>query len=77
MDLQQCVELILKTQHVLPATSSRHQLQPTTGIHQNGNDQHVLFAMGVGDSSMNWAGAFGGFLLAAQHSTHARQTSSI
>ena len=46
------VELTLKTQCVPLATSSRHPRQPTGDVHQNGHDSRVLFAMGVGVSSM-------------------------
>ena len=49
---QWSVGLMLKTQCVLLATLSRHQQQPTISVHQNGHGPQVLFAMGVGGSSM-------------------------
>ena len=58
---QSSVVLMLKTQCVLPATLSMRQQPPKTNVHQSGHGQHVLFAMGVGGSSMGELGPLVGF----------------
>ena len=58
---QSSVVLMLKTQCVLTATLSMRQRPPITNVHQSGLDQHVLFAMGVGGSSMGEPGPLVGF----------------
>ena len=47
------VELMLKTQYALRATSSMHPQQQTGDVHQNMHDPHELFAMVAGGSSID------------------------